>query len=68
MEDTTSRACCPNGAATGAGRGGTPGTGLNGSPPRELSLGDHRAEGQHQLPLVLARHDVKRKVSARLGR
>ena len=33
MEDTTSRACCPNGAATGAGRGGTPGAGLNGSPP-----------------------------------
>src|SRR5215471_15194797 len=26
-----------------------------------LSLGDHRAEGQHQLPLVLARHDVKKK-------
>src|SRR5262249_2522999 len=25
-----------------------------------LSLGDHRAEGQHQLPLVLARHDVKK--------
>ena len=33
-----------------------------------LPSGDHRAEGQHQLPLVLARHDVKRKVSARLGR
>src|SRR5262245_19391357 len=26
-----------------------------------LSLGDHRAEGQHQLPLVLVRYDVKEK-------
>jgi len=43
--------------------GPTPSRKLIGLPP-----GDHRAEGQHQLPLVLARHDVKRKVSARLGR
>ena len=58
---------CPSPASASARRNRA------GWPPRsrkliELSLGDHRAEGQYQLPLVLARHDVRRKVSARLGR